>query len=472
MSKPKVLVIDDDRSLRQFLSIWLKREGYAARAAASGKDGLHEMTRDPAEVVLTDLTMEGIDGMGVLKAVKEHWPNTEVVMITAYGTTENAVQAMKHGAYDYITKPFNVEELKLVLDKVFERQAMRVENTELRKLLEDRLGYGSIVGRSESMLAVYDLMDRIKDTPVSVLVTGESGTGKELVARALHYESGRRTRPFRSINCGAIPENLIESELFGYKKGAFTGANKDQPGLFLSADGGTVFLDEIGEMPLATQVKVLRVLQERKVRPVGGQEEVPVEVRVVAATNRDLPAEVAAGRFREDLYYRLNVFPLQWKPLRERRADIVPLAERLLSRYCLKMNRPAAAFAADAKQALQQHDWPGNVRELDNVMQRALIMQAGSEICAADLLLDPGAVSGELSEHLSESVASEEPDDANQLGADMQQHEFQLIIDALKATGGSRKTAAENLGISPRTLRYKLARMREAGLDLDRLLAK
>ena len=454
MSKPKVLVIDDDRSLRQFLSIWLKREGYAARAAASGKDGLHEMTRDPAEVVLTDLTMEGIDGMGVLKAVKEHWPNTEVVMITAYGTTENAVQAMKHGAYDYITKPFNVEELKLVLDKVFERQAMRVENTELRKLLEDRLGYGSIVGRSESMLAVYDLMDRIKDTPVSVLVTGESGTGKELVARALHYESGRRTRPFRSINCGAIPENLIESELFGYKKGAFTGANKDQPGLFLSADGGTVFLDEIGEMPLATQVKVLRVLQERKVRPVGGQEEVPVEVRVVAATNRDLPAEVAAGRFREDLYYRLNVVTISLPALRERLGDLPLLIDFFVERYGQQFGRPGVQVSREAMRRLAAHDWPGNVRELENAIQR------GVALCRGDVI-EPDALPPELVGLTSTIQGLPLTVDAAGLDLDaaLERYERMLIEAALDSADGVKKEAAKLLRVTFRSLRYRLGKL-------------
>ncbi len=454
MNRPKVLVIDDDRSLRQFLSIWLKREGYAARAAASGKDGLHEMTRDPAEVVLTDLTMEGIDGMGVLKSVKEHWPNTEVVMITAYGTTENAVMAMKHGAYDYITKPFNVDELKLVLDKVFERQAMRVENTELRKLLEDRLGYGSIVGRSKPMLAVYDLMDRVKDTPVSVLVTGESGTGKELVARALHYESSRRARPFRSINCGAIPENLIESELFGYKKGAFTGANKDQPGLFLSADGGTVFLDEIGEMPLATQVKVLRVLQERKVRPVGGHEEVPVEVRLVAATNRDLPAEVAAGRFREDLYYRLNVVTVSLPPLRDRLGDLPLLIDFFVEKYGEQFGRPGVSVSREAMRRLAAHDWPGNVRELENAIQR------GVALCRGDVI-EPDALPPELVGVADTIEGLPLTVDASGLDLDaaLERYERMLIESALETSDGVKKEAARLLRVTFRSLRYRLSKL-------------
>ncbi|MCO4768833.1 MAG: sigma-54-dependent Fis family transcriptional regulator [Deltaproteobacteria bacterium] len=454
MSKGKVLVVDDDRSLRQFLSIWLKREGYAVRAAASGRDGLHEMTRDPADVVLTDLTMEGIDGMGVLTGVKEHWPDTEVVMITAYGTTENAVQAMRHGAYDYITKPFNVDELKLVLDKCFEKQAMRTENTALRRLLVDRFGYGSMVGRSAPMAAVYDLMDRVKDTPVSVLVTGESGTGKELVARALHYEGERREAPFRSINCGAIPENLIESELFGYKKGAFTGANKDHPGLFASADGGTLFLDEIGEMPLATQVKVLRALQERKVRPVGGSEEVSVDVRLVAATNRDLPAEVAAGRFREDLYYRLNVVTIALPALRERLGDLPMLVEHFVEKYGEQFGRPGISVGAEALRALAGHTWPGNVRELENAVQRGVALSRGDVVTPDALPPEVVGPAGDVG-----ALPSSVPPEGMDLDGALERYELMLIESALEVSGGVKTEAAKLLRITFRSLRYRLQKI-------------
>ena len=460
MSPRKILVVDDDRSLRQFLTIWLKREGYVVRACASGKDALHEMTRDPASVVLTDLTMEGIDGMGVLTAIKEHWPDTEVVMITAYGTTENAVKAMKHGAYDYITKPFNIEELKLVLDKVFEKRAMVVENTALRKLLEDRFGYGSMVGRSDSMLAVYDLMDRIKDTPVSVLITGESGTGKELVARALHFESERRDKPFRSINCGAIPENLIESELFGYQKGAFTGASKDSPGLFRSAHGGTLFLDEIGEMPLSTQVKVLRALQERRVRPVGGTEETAVDVRVITATNRDLPAEVAANRFREDLYYRLNVVTISLPPLRERLGDLPILVHHFIEKYAEQFGRPGIGVSSDAMRALAAHNWPGNVRELENAVQRGVALSRGDEVTPDAL---PPEIAGGAAP--DEGLAFEVSDAGMDLDAALERYERMLIESALETTGGVKKEAARLLRITFRSLRYRLQKI---GIDEPR----
>jgi len=452
--KGKVLVIDDDRSLRQFLSIMLKRSGYDVRVASSGRDGLNAMARDPADVVLTDLTMEGVDGMGVLRGVREHWPDTEVVMITAYGTTENAVAAMKQGAYDYICKPFNTEELKLVLRKVFAQRAIRVENTELKALLKDRFGYGSMIGRSDSMLAVYDLMERVKDTPISVLLTGESGTGKELVARALHFEGDRRDRPFRTINCGAIPENLIESELFGYRKGAFTGALRDHEGLFQAASGGTLFLDEIGEMPLATQVKVLRALQERRVRPVGASEELPVDVRVIAATNRELDEEIAAGRFREDLYYRLNVVKIQLPALRERLGDLPMLVQHFLEKYGREFGRPDLSLTPEALRVLTAHSWPGNVRELENAVQRGVALARGSTIGPEAL---PAQIGGgeETVGGLPTAVDASGLD----LEATLESYERLLIESALDCAGGVKKEAARLLRITFRSLRYRLQKI-------------
>ena len=453
----RVWVVDDDRSLRQFLRIMLTRAGYDVRLAASGREALNAMAGQPAEVVLTDLTMEGIDGMGVLRGVKERWPDTEVVMITAYGTTENAVAAMREGAYDYITKPFNNDELKLVLEKVFEKRAMRAENSSLRALLKERSGHGSLVGRSEPMLALYDLMDRVKDTPVSVLITGESGTGKELVARAMHEDGARSEGPFRSINCGAIPENLIESELFGARKGAFTGATRDTEGLFRSAEGGTLFLDEVGEMPLATQVKVLRALQERKVRPVGDTQEVAVDVRVVAATNRTLPDEVAAGRFREDLYYRLNVVTLSLPPLRERLGDLPLLVEHFLERYGREFGRAGVRLHDDAMHALAAHDWPGNVRELENAIQRGVALARGELITVDALPPELGAASaGPTGLPFSVGPEGVELEDA------LERYERLLLEGALEAAGGTKTEAARLLGISFRSFRYRLQKL---GLD-------
>lgn len=455
----RILVVEDDSSLREALCDTLELAGFEFLAADCGESALKVLEEESVAMVVTDVNMPGIDGHELLEKIKKSHPGLPVMLMTAFGQVQKAVDAIRAGAVDYLMKPFEAHAL---VDAV-KRFASGALNTQEHQ---------EPIAEETSSKQMLQLARRVASSDSTVMITGESGTGKEVLAQYIHRHSSRAAEPFIAINCAAIPENMLEATLFGYEKGAFTGAYTATPGKFEQANGGTLLLDEISEMDQGLQAKLLRVLQEQEVERLGGRKIIPLDVRVLATSNRKLETYVADGKFREDLYYRLNVFPLQWKPLRERRADIVPLAERLLGRYCLKMNRPAAAFAADAKQALQQHDWPGNVRELDNVMQRALIMQAGSEICAADLLLDPGAVSGELSEHLSESVAPEDQDDANQLGADMQQHEFQLIIDALKATGGSRKTAAENLGISPRTLRYKLARMREAGLDLDRLLAK
>ena len=454
MNQGKVLVVDDDRSLRQFLSNMLRRAGYEVRTVPGGAEALEAMTQETADVVVTDLSMDGMDGMEVLRRVKAGWPGTEVVMITAYATTENAVTAMKEGAYDYVVKPFNVDELKLILAKAFEKRAIHEENRELREALKDRFGYGNLVGRSDAMQAIYDLMDRVKDTPVSLLLTGESGTGKELVARAIHYEGERHGRPFRSINCGAIPDNLIESELFGYRKGAFTGAVRDHDGLFASAQGGTLLLDEIGEMPMATQVKVLRVLQERKVRALGGVDELPVDVRIIAATNRNLAAEVREGRFREDLYYRLKVVAIELPPLRDRLSDLPLLIQHFLEHYGKEFGRPGMSLAGGARQLLAAHAWPGNVRELENVIQRGVALSRGSEI-PIDCLPPDIAVTARARAVLQTRVGPE--------GADLEdlveRYERQLIESALAQANGVKTEAAKLLGISFRSLRYRLQKI-------------
>ncbi len=460
MSQGKVLVVDDDLSLRQFLSNMLRRAGYAVRTVPGGVEALTSMQQDAADVVVTDLSMEGMDGMEVLRRVKAGWPGTEVVMITAYATTENAVTAMKEGAYDYVVKPFNVDELKLILTKAFEKRAIHAENLQLKEALKDRFGYGNLVGRSDAMQAIYDLMDRVKDTPVSVLLTGESGTGKELVARAIHYEGERRGRPFRSINCGAIPDNLIESELFGYRKGAFTGAVRDHDGLFASAEGGTLLLDEIGEMPLATQVKVLRVLQERKVRAIGGVEERPVDVRIIAATNRNLGAEVRGGRFREDLYYRLKVVSIELPPLRDRLSDLPLLTQHFLEHYGQEFGRPGMSLSTEARRMLASHAWPGNVRELENVIQRGVALSRSAEI-GVDSLPPDIAVTARARAALLTRVGPEGAD----LEGLVERYERQLIESALTQALGVKKEAAKLLGITFRSLRYRLQKL---GLESDR----
>jgi len=457
MSKRKVLVVDDDLSLRQFLTNMLRRGGYSIRAVPSGEEALAALALEPADVVVTDLNMHGMTGMEVLKAVKADYPDTEVVMITAYATTENAVAAMKEGAYDYVVKPFNVDELKLILAKAFEKRELGAENRELRAALTDRFGYGNMVGKSEAMARVYDLMDRVKDTPVNVLVTGQSGTGKELVARAIHAEGNRRAKPFRSINCGAIPENLIESELFGYVKGAFTGANKDTVGLFGSAEGGTLFLDEVGEMPLQTQVKLLRAIQERKIRPIGAPEEIAVNVRLIAATNRDLTEEVHEGRFREDLYYRLRVVTVELPTLKDRLSDLPLLVQHFLDRYSREFGRPGMTVGEDVRRLLAGYGWPGNVRELENVIQRGVALARTDEI-------DPGCLPPEiLAADADGPVFATDVGPAGvNLDSVMDTYERQLLESALGEAAGVKKEAARLLGITFRSLRYRLQKL---GLD-------
>jgi two-component system response regulator PilR (NtrC family) len=366
---------------------------------------------------------------------------------------------MKEGAFDYVTKPFNVDELKLVLAKAFEQRAMRRENRDLKRMLKQSFTYGRIIGRSRPMRALYDLIERIKDTPVMVLITGESGTGKELVARAIHVEGARADQPFQSINCGAIPENLIESELFGYKKGAFTGAIRDFAGLFVAAQGGTLLLDEVGEMPLLTQVKLLRVLQERRVKPVGGLKETPIDVRIIAATNRDLAEEVRAGRFREDLYYRLRVVTLELPSLRERRTDIPLLAKHFLDRYCEEFGRPHVRLTEDAMQALTAYDWPGNVRELENAIQRGVALCRGQVIDSASLpreiVGDLTAPEGEGAERLPTRVGAE----GLPLERVLEAYERILLEAAMGTAQGVKKDAAKLLGITFRSFRYRLQKL-------------
>ncbi len=453
----EVLVVDDDLSLRQFLTIMLKRSGYVVRAVGSGKEALRALAVNPADVVVTDLSMEQMDGMAVLRKVKEGWPDTEVVMITAYATTENAVEAMKQGAYDYVVKPFNVDELKLILEKAFEKKAICDENESLRKLLTDRYGYGSLVGSAEEMQQVYGLMDRVKDTPITVLISGESGTGKELVARAIHYEGLRKDKPFQSINCSAIPENLIEAELFGHRKGAFTGAVRNHKGLFSAADGGTLFLDEVGEMPLATQVKVLRAIQERRVKPVGGVDERPVDVRILAATNRNLLAEVREGRFREDLYYRLKVVSIELPPLRKRRSDLPMLCRHVLDQYGKQFGKGVLELSEEAAKALSRYSWPGNVRELENAIQRGAALAAENEIGLESLppeILDETGLS-QSGDHPQVDVGP----DGVELESLLEEYETQLLRSALETAGGVKKDAAKLLGISFRSFRYRLQKI-------------
>ncbi|MGJ7549684.1 sigma-54-dependent transcriptional regulator [Pseudomonas alloputida] len=450
----KVLLVEDDRVLRQALGDTLEIGGFAFDAVGSAEEALEAVAGEAYSLVVSDVNMPGMDGHQLLAQLRRHYPQLPVLLMTAHAAVERAVEAMRQGAADYLVKPF---EPRALLSLV-ERHATG------RLAAADNEGPVACEAASRHLL---ELAARVARSDSTVLISGESGTGKEVLARYIHQQSPRAAQPFVAINCAAIPDNMLEATLFGHEKGAFTGAIAAQAGKFEQAEGGTLLLDEISEMPLGLQAKLLRVLQEREVERVGGRKPIALDIRVLATSNRDMAGEVAAGRFREDLYYRLSVFPLAWQPLRERAGDILPLAERLLARHVAKMKHAPVRLSAEARACLQAHAWPGNVRELDNALQRALILQQGGVIEAADFCL-AGAIplsAGAMAttSPLSADVAV----DSGGLGDDMRRHEFQMIIDTLRAERGRRKEAAEKLGISPRTLRYKLAQMRDAGLDVE-----
>ena len=453
----KIMIVEDDNELREALCDTLELAGFEYLEAADAEAAIALLSEHQVDMVVTDVNMPGMDGHQLLEKIRQSHPGLPVMLITAFGQVSKAVDAIKAGAVDYLMKPFDSNAL---ITAVRRFAVGTVATPEAQQPIAEEAS-------SKQLL---QLARRVASSDSTVLISGESGTGKEVLAQYIHNNSPRADKPFIAINCAAIPENMLEATLFGHEKGAFTGAYTSAPGKFEQADGGTLLLDEISEMDLGLQAKLLRVLQEQEVERIGGRKVISLNVRVLATTNRKLESYVAEGKFREDLYYRLNVFPLQWKPLRERSQDIVPLAELLFRKCCSKMQRSPVVLSDEVKDALASYAWPGNVRELDNVVQRALILQAGSEIGVADLMLNPADIS--QTELLEPESELDEDDLAGQLGEGMRQHEFQLIIDALKATHGSRKDAAENLGISPRTLRYKLAKMRELGLDLDKLLGR
>ena len=454
----KVLLVEDDRSLREALADTLLLAGHDYHAVGSAEEALTAVAREAFSLVISDVNMPGMDGHQLLSLLRVRQPQLPVLLMTAHGAVERAVDAMRQGAADYLVKPF---EPKALLDLVSRHALGSVGATDVE-------GPIAVEPASAQLL---ELSARVARSDSTVLISGESGTGKEVLARYIHQQSHRATQPFIAINCAAIPDNMLEATLFGHEKGSFTGAIAAQPGKFEQADGGTILLDEISEMPLGLQAKLLRVLQEREVERVGGRKPITLDIRVVATTNRDLAAEVAAGRFREDLFYRLSVFPLAWRPLRERTADILPLAERLLTKHVNKMKHAAAKLSPEAQACLTAYPWPGNVRELDNAIQRALILQQGGVIQPQDFCLAGPVMFAALPVSVpTPAIIREveiEADSAGALGDDLRRREFQMIIDTLRSERGRRKEAAEKLGISPRTLRYKLAQMRDAGMDVE-----
>ena len=385
--KARILVVDDEAPMRESLKDWLMEEGYEVGLANSGQEAIAMAQKKSWDVILLDLKMPGMDGIETLQHLKGKEVNTEaeILMMTAYATVDTAVQAMKEGAFDYLVKPFSPDEIEIQIKKIVTHRELVLENILLRQKLEERSEYDEIVGKSDVMQKIYDLISQVAPTDSTVLITGESGTGKELIAQAIHGNSQRCYMPFVAVSCGALPDSLLESELFGYEKGAFTGADYTKKGRFELADKGTLFLDEIGDISLKTQVDLLRVLQQKEFRRLGGQEEIKVDVRVLAATNQDLKKAISENRFREDLFYRLNVISIHVPPLRERKEDVPLLAKAFIHRYCLELNKEPVQITSSAMQLLMDYDWPGNVRELENVIERALVIGRGQEIITDDL---------------------------------------------------------------------------------------
>ncbi len=450
MPDTRVLVADDERSMRDLLAIMLRQEGHDVTAVEGGAQAIEALKREAFDLVITDLRMREVDGLAVLRAAKEHSPETVVVVITAFASTETAVEAMKLGAYDYITKPFKMDEIKLILANALERKRLQDENQALKRQLRRERSVESFVGRSPQMLEMFETIRKIADSMSTVLVAGESGTGKELVARAIHDGSPRRNGPFVSVNCGAIPETLMESELFGHVKGAFTGAVASTVGLFSAAHGGTLFLDEITEVPAALQVKLLRVIQEREIRRVGDTKDIKVDIRLIAASNRDVAKAVQDGTLREDLFYRLNVIPLHIPPLRERREDIPLLVAHFMKRRSSELGRSVRSVTPAALAVLESYRWPGNVRELENVIERALVLGDGE-------VLDVDALPPDLRRPQDAlEIAVEIPESGLDLQATLDQIEQRYLQLALARTGGVQTRAAELLRVSFRQLRYKL----------------
>lgn len=443
-----ILIVEDDADLREALEDTLSLEGWPYISAENGQEALLKMKQQPVSLVVSDVSMPIMDGHQLLKAVHESWPGIPVVLMTAYGTIDQAVDAMRQGVADYLVKPFEPEVLIKILRPLLQAQQGSKQAAADQPIVADSV--------SRELLK---LASRVAKSDASVMIGGESGTGKEVLARFIHAESDRANKPFVAINCAAIPESLLEATLFGYEKGAFTGASASTPGKFEQADGGTILLDEVTEMPLELQAKLLRVLQEQEVERIGGRKVLKLNVRVLATSNRDLKQTVAEGLFREDLYYRLNVFPLAWPPLRSRPADIVPLATFLIAKHAQRMGvKRLPELHPEAAEKLKTHTWPGNVRELENVVQRALILATGDQITLQSLVIET-----DLS-----VVPSKPPVEfaGEALKEDLWEKERQMILDALKQESGRKKETAERLGISPRTLRYKLAKMREEGFSV------
>ena len=457
MNQQRILVIDDEKNMRHMLTTMLSKAGYSVESAGDGLEALELMETSHFHYILCDIKMPRMDGMSFLKTAREKYPENTFIMMSAYGTMETALEAIKDGAYDYISKPFKKDEVLVTLKKAEERERLKEENLILKQKInqiENRYSFGNIIARSEAMARVFDLVQKVAEHKTTVLITGESGTGKELFAKETYSRGSRSSGPLVSINCGGIPENLLESELFGYKKGAFTDATTDKSGLFQEADKGTIFLDEIGELPLNLQVKLLRVLQEGEITPLGSTETRKIDVRVIAATAKDLKREVDRGRFREDLFYRINVMTIHIPPLRERRGDIPLLIGYFIDRFNKKLNKNIEGLTSEAMPALMGYSWPGNVRELENVLERAMILAKGRWVTPTDL---PSSVTSDPF-----FPASTQPEHTLSIKKASRHLERNLIQKALKLTGGNRTRASKILEISRPIL---LSKIKEYNLE-------
>jgi len=445
-----ILIVDDEQSYRQLLSLVFESAGHTLRTAMNGREALQLLQLEPADVIISDVKMPDMDGIEMLRSVRETLPDVGVILMTAFASVETAREAFKLGADDFIQKPFDVEELKLIVKKTLEKQALINENRAFKRAQRERGSIKNIVGNSGKMTAIFQMIETVAEVQSTILITGESGTGKELVARAIHDLSPRAERPFISINCGAFTETLLESELFGYVKGAFTGANTNRKGLFEAANKGTIFLDEIGEMSPAMQVKLLRVLQERRVRPVGAHDELPIDTRVIAATNRDLKQMADDGQFREDLFYRISVIPIHLPPLRERAEDIPDLIDHFIHKFCDQTGRNLS-ISPKAMQLLEGYSWHGNVRELEHTIERAVALERGDEI-------QPERLPDHITNYNPERIKAEFdlPDEGLNLVAHLEGLEKTYVVEALRKTSGNQTKAADLLQMQVRSLRHLL----------------
>jgi two-component system response regulator PilR (NtrC family) len=463
--KTHILVVDDELSMREFLQIFLERKHYKVSTAESAEEALSVFAQHDFDLVLSDLNLPGLNGIAFMRRLKDAGAGrahaVPVILITAYGTAASAVEAMKEGASDYVLKPFDNDELLRTIERALGERQLQEENIQLREALNQKFWFENLVGASSAMLEVYRLIQRIKDARINCLIHGESGTGKELVARSIHFSGARRKGPFVAVNCGAIPENLIESELFGYKRGAFTGAHRNKKGYFVAASGGTLFLDEIGDMPMHAQVKVLRAIAERRISPLGGVEEVPVDLRIIAASNKDLESLVAEGLFRDDLFYRLNVVRVDLPPLRERGGDVELLAAHFARQFADEQGKAIRGISNGALAALVSYRWPGNVRELRNAMEGAVALEEGENLTVAALprSIRKHAEESELSDRFEKKTI---PEEGLKLDFVLSGMERDFIEKALERTSGNKTQAARLLGMSFRSFRYRLSKY-----DLD-----